>query len=138
MDTRERLSTAARAGFALSGIVAGIGLIGMGSSDGVQLGAHGLSGWAAVFASGFFGLLVSLPFGLQAIRLGRRADTSISWEWALTAWAAITAGVLVGGFALAIGTGISGAGAAGAAGIIIAIEASLVIAVLGSWILFGG
>lgn len=138
MTERRTLTRVASLGLAASGMVAFGGLIGIAVSKPPYIGGDGISFWAAVFAIGTFGMLMAVPFALQALRLERHPEKTLSWEWALSIWAVVAATVLIAGFALAAASGVSGSSVAGAVGILIGVEASLVVAILGSWMLFGG
>jgi hypothetical protein len=98
------------------------------------LEADGVNGWIVVFAAGLLTALIALPFGLEVRLRDRYPDSDRRWEVALLAWGGVAVVVLV----IALVAGFDTATLAGAAGLIAAIEAGLVIGTIGVWLLSGG
>lgn len=128
-----------------SGRLAGLLALGGGATASVALAlaaatgdpyleADGVNGWLVVFAGGLLALLVSFPFGIELRLRDRYRDRDRRWEVSLLVWGGLAAIVL----ALALAVGFDTATLAGAAGLIAAIEAGLVIVTIGVWLLSGG
>lgn len=100
--------------------------------------ASSLNPWIAVFAVAGFAALFAIPFLANdriAIAHPERGET---WERALVAWGAVALAVVVVGIALiALGGSSPANSLAGTAGLILAIEAALVLVVLVIWVLAG-
>ena len=97
------------------------------------LEADGVNGWLVVFAAGLLAALVAFPFGIELRLRDRFADRDRRWEVALLVWGGFAAVVLVIAFLAGFDTGTL----AGAAGLIAAIEAGLVVATILVWLLAG-
>jgi hypothetical protein len=106
--------------------LAAIALILAGASGGPYLTADSVSGWIVVFAVGAGGALGAVPFALERRLRARIEDGDKRWERAMLMWAGIAIPVLAAGIALASGGDWSGQTLAGAAGLILVIEAGLV------------
>jgi len=128
-----------------SGRIAGVLAVGGGATALLSLGlagaagepyleAEGVNGWLVVFAAGLLAALISMPFGIELRLRDRYRDRDRRWEISLLAWGGLAALLLVASFAAGFDTGTL----AGAAGLITAIEAGLVIATIGVWLLAGG
>jgi hypothetical protein len=98
------------------------------------LAADGVNGWLVVFAAGLLAALISLPFGIELHLRERQPDRDRRWEVSLLIWG----GVAVGLLAIAFLTGFDTGTLAGAAALIAAIEAGLVVATIGVWLVSGG
>lgn len=98
------------------------------------LGSDGINGWLVVFAAGLLAALIALPFGLEARLRDRYPDHDKRWEVSLVIWGVVAVAVLVAAWIAGFDTGTL----AGAAGLIAAIEAGLVIATIGTWLVSGG
>jgi hypothetical protein len=111
-----------------------VSLILAGGAGEPYLEADGVNGWLVVFAAGLLATLIALPFGIELRLRERYADRDRRWEVSLLVWGGLAAVILV----LAIVAGFDTGTLAGAAGLIAAIEAGLVIATIGVWLLSGG
>lgn len=111
-----------------------LGLILAGATGEPYLSADGVNGWLVVFAAGLLAAFVALPFGIEWRLRERFGDRDRRWEVALLLWGAIALAALVIGFLAGFDTGT----VAGAAGLIAAIEAGLVVATIVTWLLAGG
>lgn len=98
------------------------------------LGADGVNGWLVVFAAGLLAALIAFPFGIELRLRERHPDRDRRWEVSLLVWGAVAIAVL----AIAVLTGFDTETLAGAAALIAAIEAGLVIATIGVWLVSGG
>lgn len=98
------------------------------------LEADGVNGWLVVFAAGLLAALVAFPFGLELRLRERYPDRDRRWEVALLIWGGAAIVILLVAFLNGFDTG----DLAGAAGLIAAIEAGLVVATVGVWLLSGG
>ena len=98
------------------------------------LGSDGVNGWLVVFAAGLLSGLVAFPFGVELRLRERYADRDRRWEVSLLVWGAVAIAVL----AVSILTGFDTGTLAGAAALIAAIEAGLVIVTIGAWLVSGG
>ena len=116
------------------GVTAVVSLILAGAAGEPYLSADGVNGWLVVFAAGLLAALVAFPFGIELRLRERYADRDRRWEVSLLVWGALAVVVLVVAFAAGFDTGTL----AGAAGLIAAIEAGLVIATIGVWLVSGG
>jgi len=105
-----------------------------GSAGEPYLEADGVNGWIVVFAAGLLAALLALPFGIELRLREHYPDRDRRWEVALLVWGGLAAVLLAVSFAAGFDTGTL----AGAAGLIAAIEAGLVIATIGVWLLAGG
>jgi hypothetical protein len=123
MDEARVPSTAALGGLGL----AAISLILAGASGGPYLTADSVNGWIVVFAVGVGAALGALPFALERRLRERIEDGDARWERAMLIWAGVATPVLIAGIALASGGDWSGHTLAGAAGLILTIEAGLVV-----------
>jgi hypothetical protein len=115
------------------GATALVALILAGATGEPYLEAEGVNGWLVVFAAGLLAALVAFPFGIELRLRDRYADRDRRWELSLLVWAALAAAVLAVAFIAGFDTGTL----AGAAGLIAAIEAGLVLATIVVWLLSG-
>jgi hypothetical protein len=106
--------------------LAAIALILAGASGGPYLTADSVNGWIVVFAVGAGMALGAVPFALERQLRARIDDSDKRWERAMLIWAGVATPVLIAGIALASGGDWSGNTLAGAAGLILTIEAGLV------------
>ena len=116
------------------GATAVVSLALAGAAGEPYLGADGVNGWLVVFAAGLLAALVAFPFGVELRLRQRYPDRDRRWEVALLIWGAVSVAVLAVAVLAGFDTGTLG----GAAGLIAAIEAGLVIATIGVWLLSGG
>jgi hypothetical protein len=115
------------------GATAVVSLILAGAAGEPYLEANGVNGWLVVFAAGLLAALVAFPFGIELRLRERYADRDRRWEVSLLVWGGLAAAILVIAFLAGFDTGTL----AGAAGLIAAIEAGLVVATIGVWLLAG-
>jgi hypothetical protein len=116
------------------GATALVSLILAGATGEPYLEADGVNGWIVVFAAGLLAALIAFPFGVELRLRERYADRDRRWEVSLLVWGGLAAIVML----IAIFAGFDTGTLAGAAGLIAAIEAGLVIATIGVWLLSGG
>jgi hypothetical protein len=122
MDAARLPALAALAGLGLA--VAALGLAGV--TGGPYLTGDSVNGWVIVFAVGLGVALGATPFVLERRLRASIDDEDKRWERAMLFWGAIAVPLLVIGVMLASGGDWSGGTLAGAAGLIITIEAGLV------------
>jgi hypothetical protein len=115
-------------------LTAVVSLILAGATGAPYLESEGVNGWLVVFAAGLLAALIALPFGLELRLRDRYPDRDRRWEVSLLLWGALAVVVLAIAFVAGFDTGTL----AGAAGLIAAIEAGLVIVTIGVWLLSGG
>ena len=116
------------------GVTVLVSLILAGAAGEPYLEADGVNGWIVVFAAGLLAALIAFPFGVELRLRERYADRDRRWEVSLLIWGGLAAIVML----IAILAGFDTGTLAGAAGLIAAIEAGLVIATIGVWLLSGG
>ena len=115
------------------GATAVVSLLLAGAAGEPYLEADGVNGWLVVFAAGLLAALVAFPFGIEHRLREHHADRGRRWEVSLLVWGGLAAAILVIAFLVGFDTGTL----AGAAGLIAAIEAGLVVATIGVWLLAG-
>jgi hypothetical protein len=94
-----------------------------------------VNGWVVVFAAALLALLVAIPFALE-IRLRERQDDSDKrWERAILAWGGVALLLLALGWLLGHGSGFSGSSLAGTIGLIVLLEAGIVVVADLVWLL---
>ena len=116
------------------GSTALVALLLAGASGAPYLEADGVNGWIVVFAAGLLAALIAFPFGLEVRLRPRYPDRDRRWEVSLLIWGAVAVAIL----ALALAAGFDTGTLAGAAGLISAVEAGLIIGTVGFWLLSGG
>ena len=127
----------------LLGVVAGCGLSFAGlvlaeAAGEPYLTTDSVNAWIVVFAAGLLGALFAAPFAIERRMRPRIADGDRRWERALLAWGAVAIVVLLAGFLLGVSADwASGSSLAGAAGLLITIEAALVLGTMVVWLLSG-
>jgi len=100
--------------------------------------AASLNPWIAVFAVAGFGALFAVPFLANDRIAAAHPEREETWERAMVAWGAVALGVVVAGVALiALGGSSPANSLADAAGLVLALEAALVLVVLVIWVLAG-
>jgi hypothetical protein len=119
----------------LIGLLAGVAMAGSGlilaaATGAPYLTAEAVNGWIVVFAVGVLVCLSAMPFAIERRMRAGVAERDRRWERALLAWGAIAVAILLAGFLLGISAGWSGSSLAGATGLLITIEAALVVATL--------
>jgi hypothetical protein len=116
---------------ALGGLgLAAVGLLFAAATDGPYLTADSVNGWIVVFAAGLFAALFAVPFALERRLRSAVEDRDRRWERALLGWGAISIGVLFAGGMLGLAGDYSGSSLGGALGLVITLEAGLVLATM--------
>lgn len=115
--------------------VAAAGVILAGATDGPYLTSDDVNWWIVVFAAGLFACLFALPFAIERRLRARLDDSEKRWERALLLWGGASAVVLAAGVIAGSSAGWSGSELAGAIGLIVTIEAGLVLATMIVWLL---
>lgn len=133
MDEQRLPTTALLAGIAL----AAIGLLFAAATDGPYLTTDAVNVWIVVFAAGLFGALMAVPFMLERRLRPTVADRDKRWERALLGWGAVAIVVLFAGGMLGLANDYASSDLGGALGLIITIEAGLVLATMVFWLLSG-
>ena len=101
------------------------------------LSLEGLSPWVVLFAIGLFGAAFAAPFVIHA-SLGGTLEADARWERALLWWGAATLVGLVVGALIGAPSGFASDSLAGSLGLVIVVEAVLVLGTLLAWLLTGG
>ena len=115
----------------ISGLLAG-------ASGPPYLSLSSLSPWIAVFAAASFAALFAVPFAVNRLLVARRPARPEAWEPAMLAWGAVALAALAAGVLLIWGGGFSPSDSlADAIGLLLAIEAGLVVLALGTWLAAG-
>lgn len=97
-----------------------------------------LNVWVAVFAVAAFAALISVPFAVERLLKAAHPERAEHWERAMLIWGAVATGALVLGGTLIAAGGFSPAGTlADAIGLLLVIDAGMVVATLVVWILSG-
>jgi hypothetical protein len=123
--------------FLVAGAAVGLASIGLAAAAGPPyLRLESLSPWLVTFAIGMFAALFATPFAIHR-RLGGRLEADARWERALLLWGAVTLGMLALGALLGLGGSFAGDSLAGSLGVVIVVEAVLVLATLIVWLLSG-
>lgn len=116
--------------------VAGASVIGAGAVGPPYLEIEALSPWIVIFATALFAALFAFPFAAHRALVARRPGAAERWEAAMLWWGALATGCLALGIALIAGGGFSpGDTLADAVGLLLTIEAGLVVLTLGAWLL---
>lgn len=115
-----------------------IGLLLASAKGAPYLTTDSVNGWIVLFAFGLLGALFATPFAIERRMRSRYEDSDRRWERSLLAWGAIAIGVLLAGYLLGVSADwASGTSLAGAAGLLITIEAVIVIGTMVVWLLSG-
>ncbi|MGI9021012.1 MAG: hypothetical protein ACR2G3_09920 [Solirubrobacterales bacterium] len=97
-----------------------------------------VNGWIVLFAFGLLGALFAMPFAIERRMRSRYEESDRRWERSLLAWGAVAIGVLLAGYLLGVSADwASGSSLAGAAGLLITIEAVIVLGTMVVWLLSG-
>ena len=97
-----------------------------------------LNPWVAVFAVTAFGALFAVPFAANRLLVIARPERAERWEGAMLVWGAVAAAVLLVACLLVFpGEFSPGSSLADAAGLVLLIEAGMVVAALGVWLVSG-
>lgn len=115
----------------ISGLLAGI-------AGPPYLSLSSLSPWIVLFAAATFAALFAVPFAANRLLVARRPERAEAWEMAMLAWGAVGLCALAAGVLLIWAGDFSPARSlADAIGLLLAIEAGLVVATLIAWIASG-
>jgi hypothetical protein len=121
-----------------SSAVALVALLLAALTGGPYLDLSSLNPWVAIFAVAAFAALFSIPFAVERLLKAAHPERAEYWERAMLLWGAVATAVLVLGGALIAPGGFSpGASLADAIGLLIAIEAGMVVVTLLVWLLSG-
>ncbi|HEX2128967.1 MAG TPA: hypothetical protein VHF58_07090 [Solirubrobacterales bacterium] len=96
-----------------------------------------LSPWIVAFAIGLFAAAFAAPFVIHA-SLGGRLEADARWERALLWWGAASLAAVAVGLALGLPSGFASDSLPGSLGLVIVVEAVLVLGTLAAWLLAGG
>jgi hypothetical protein len=121
-----------------SSAVALVALLLAALTGGPYLDLSSLNAWVAIFAVAAFAALFSVPFAVERLLKVAHPERAEYWERAMLLWGAVATAVLVLGGALIAPGGFSpGATLADAIGLLLAIEAGMVVVTLLAWLLSG-
>lgn len=98
------------------------------------LSIEALSPWIVTFAIGLFCTLFAVPFAIHA-RLSGELEGDARWERAVLLWGAVTVGALAIGLVCGLAADFDSGSLAGAIGIVVVVEAILVLATLVVWMI---
>lgn len=123
----------------LTGVgVAAIALLLAGAKGAPYITTDSVNVWIVLFAFGLLGALFATPFAIERRMRPRYAESDRRWERSLLAWGAVSLGALLAGFLLGVSADwASGESLAGAAGLLITIEAVIVLGTMVVWLLSG-
>lgn len=97
-----------------------------------------LNGWIALFAVAAFAALFSVPFAIERILQASHPKRAEHWERAMLLWGLVALVALaLGGLLIAAGGFDPADSLADAAGLLLAIEAGMVVLTLLVWLLSG-
>ena len=132
-QARERVASLS----ALGGAVLAAASLALAAADGAPyLSFDLLSPGLVGFAIGLFASLFALPFLIHA-RIGGRLEADARWERALLWWGALALLALGVGLLLGLPSGFASDSLAGSAGLVVTVEAGLVLGTLAAWLLTG-
>jgi hypothetical protein len=119
-----------------SSAVALIALLLAALTGGPYLDLSSLNLWVAVFAVAAFAALFSVPFAIERLLKAAHPERAEHWERAMLLWGGLaTVALVLGGVLIAAGGFAPGASLADAVGLLIAIEAGMVVVTLVVWLL---
>jgi hypothetical protein len=121
----------------LGGLALGAASLVLAAVDGPPyLSLSSLSPWIAIFATAAFVCLFAVPFAANLRIVGGDPDRAEAWEGAMLAWGAIALALLGVGALLSFPGGLAPAQSlADAVGLLLVVEAGMVLAVLLAWVL---
>jgi hypothetical protein len=97
-----------------------------------------LNGWVALFAVAAFAALLSVPFAIERFLNATHPERAEHWERAMLLWGVVGLAALVaGGLLIAAGGFAPGDSLADAVGLLLVIEAGMVVMTLLVWLLSG-
>ena len=121
-----------------SSAVAAVSLALAALTGGPYLDLSSLNAWVGVFGVAAFAALFSAPFVIERLLESAHPERGEQWERTMLLWGALaTAALVLGGALIAAGGFSPGASLADAAGLLIAVEAGLVVLTLLAWLLSG-
>lgn len=107
-----------------------------GLAGGPYLDLSSLNPWLAVFAIATLAALISVPFAVERLLKAAHPERAEHWERAMLIWAGVAAAALLAGVLLVAAGGFSpGASLADAVGLLLVIDAGMVVATLVVWVL---
>jgi len=125
-------------GLAVGTGVALIGLVLASAKGAPYLAGDSVNGWIVLFAFGLLGALFAMPFAIERRMRPRYEESDRRWERSLLAWGAISIGFLLAGYLLGVSADwASGESLTGAVGLLITIEAVIVLGTMVVWLLSG-
>jgi hypothetical protein len=123
--------------FAAAGLAVAALSLALAGADGAPYLSFGdLNPWLVGFAIGLFIALFATPFVIHA-RIGGLLEADARWERALLLWGAVALAALGVGLLCVLPSGFGSDSLAGAAGLVIVVEAALVLGTLAVWLLSG-
>jgi hypothetical protein len=116
--------------------VAAVSLLLAGLAGGPYLDLSSLNPWLAVFAISAFAALITVPFAVERLLKAAHPERSEHWERAMVIWGGVAAAALLVGVALIAAGGFSpGDSLADAVGLLLVIDAGMIVATLVVWVL---
>jgi hypothetical protein len=120
----------------VSGGVAAVSILLAAIAGGPYLDFSSLNPWIAVFAVAAFGVLFAVPFASERLLRAAHPEREEHWERAMLIWCGVATAALVLGVALVLAGGFDpGESLADAIGLLLAIEAGMVVATIVVWVL---
>ena len=111
--------------------------VGLAAADGAPyLSFERLNPWLVVFAIGLFTALFATPFAIHRT-IGGMLEADARWERALLWWGAVALAALALGLLLGLPSGFGSDSLAGSVGLVICVEAVLVLGTLVAWLISG-
>ena len=121
--------------FVVGGAATAIVSIPLGAAAGPPyLSLGSLSPWIVTYAIGLFAALFATPFLIHA-RLAGELEADARWERAMLWWGLVAAGVLAASVICGLPSGFDSEALGGAIGIVGIVDAGLILATLGAWML---
>jgi hypothetical protein len=118
--------------------IAVVSLVLAGLAGGPYLDLSELNPWVAVFAVATFAALFSVPFAVERMLKAAHPERAEYWERAMLIWGAVaTAVLLLGGLLIVAGGFSPGDSLADAAGLLLVIDAGMIVISLLAWLLAG-
>jgi hypothetical protein len=112
--------------------------LGLAAIRGAPYVSSSLNPFIAIFAVAAFATLFAVPFVANRRIVAADPERAEAWERAMLAWGAVALGTVAVGVLLMVGGGYSAADSLfDAAGLILTVEAVLVLVVLAAWLLLG-
>jgi hypothetical protein len=122
----------------LAAALLAVAALGLAAASGPPyLDSGGVNGWIVVFAGALFAALLAVPFAIERRLRASHTKDDARWDRAVPLWGAVALAVLVAGALVGAGGGFAGDSLAGSAGLVMAIEAGLVVVALGAVLLSG-